>query len=227
MTDQELDELLEAIWTIEEEEKEVSPTNLKKTVHHLKDLNALILNAEREGLIEKEGSVIALTKKGRKRAENIIRRHRLAERLLADAFALPNKTVESTACEFEHILTPEVTDSICTFLGHPRTCPHGKPIPPGRCCKRFELTVKSIVLPLSELDPGGEGKVLFIGTKVPARLERLSVLGLVPGSLIRLRQKKPSVVVEIGETTIALDEGIAREIYVKRVKEEESEEKQT
>ena len=43
-------------------------------------------------------------------------------------------SIEKNACTFEHILSPEVTDRICTFLGHPRTCPHGSPIPPGDCC---------------------------------------------------------------------------------------------
>ena len=44
-------------------------------------------------------------------------------------------SIEKNACTFEHILSPEVTDRICTFLGHPRTCPHGSPIPEGDCCR--------------------------------------------------------------------------------------------
>jgi Mn-dependent DtxR family transcriptional regulator len=44
--------------------------------------------------------------------------------------------IEQQACKFEHILSPEATDKICAFLGHPRTCPHGAPIPPGPCCGR-------------------------------------------------------------------------------------------
>jgi Mn-dependent DtxR family transcriptional regulator len=44
--------------------------------------------------------------------------------------------IEQQACKFEHILSPEATDKICTFLNHPLTCPHGAPIPPGSCCGR-------------------------------------------------------------------------------------------
>jgi Mn-dependent DtxR family transcriptional regulator len=44
--------------------------------------------------------------------------------------------IEEQACKFEHILSPGATDKICSFLGHPRTCPHGAPIPPGACCGR-------------------------------------------------------------------------------------------
>ena len=63
------------------------------------------------------------------------RAHRLAERLFTDVLSLRDEeAVESNACQFEHILSPELTDRICTFLGHPETCPHGSPIPRGKCC---------------------------------------------------------------------------------------------
>ena len=80
-------------------------------------------------------SVVELTPRGRQRAADIIRRHRLAERLFTDSLGMDNETeIEEQACKFEHILSPEATDKICAFLGHPRTCPHGAPIPPGACC---------------------------------------------------------------------------------------------
>jgi ABC-type glutathione transport system ATPase component len=89
-----------------------------------------------------EGSMIVeLTDRGRKKAADIIRRHRLAERLFTDSLALDSETeIEQQACKFEHILSPEATDKICTFLGHPRTCPHGAPIPLGACCEKAGKT---------------------------------------------------------------------------------------
>ena len=85
-----------------------------------------------------DGSVVVeLTPRGRQRAADIIRRHRLAERLFTDSLALESESeIEQQACKFEHILSPEATEKICTFLGHPRTCPHGAPIPAGQCCGR-------------------------------------------------------------------------------------------
>ncbi|HEX6806020.1 MAG TPA: ATP-binding cassette domain-containing protein [Terriglobales bacterium] len=85
-----------------------------------------------------DGSMIVeLTPRGRQRAADIIRRHRLAERLFTDSLSLDSESeIEQQACKFEHILSPEATDKICTFLGHPKTCPHGAPIPPGNCCGR-------------------------------------------------------------------------------------------
>src|SRR5213595_3065191 len=95
-----------------------------------------------------DGSMIVeLTPRGRQRAADIIRRHRLTERLFTDSLALDSETeIEQQACKFEHVLSPEATDKICTFLGHPRTCPHGAPIPPGACCgKQTEFTNQRIL----------------------------------------------------------------------------------
>jgi putative ABC transport system ATP-binding protein len=105
-----------------------------------------------------DGSLIVqLTGRGRQRAADIIRRHRLAERLFTDSLALDSETeIEQQACKFEHILSPEATDKICTFLGHPKTCPHGAPIPPGQCCaSRSTVTVSADLHPLPGIPVAG------------------------------------------------------------------------
>ena len=91
-----------------------------------------------DGMSLGDGSlIVTLTTRGRSRAGSIIRRHRLAERLFTDSLAMDSESeIEQQACKFEHILSPEATDKICTFLGHPQTCPHGAPIPSGPCCRR-------------------------------------------------------------------------------------------
>ncbi len=181
-------------------------------------------NAERmleelsaQGFVVLEKETVALSPKGLPVAEQLIRRHRLAERLMHDVFQVDEAEMEKLACEFEHILSPEVTDSVCTFLGHPPTCPHGKPIPRGPCCRTFQREVRPLVTPLSELELGKEGKIVYITTQHHTRLDRLTSLGVVPGNRVRLHQKRPSVIIQIDETHIALDTDIAREIYVKRV----------
>jgi putative ABC transport system ATP-binding protein len=99
-----------------------------------------------DGVSSGDGSMIVeLTARGRQRAADIIRRHRLAERLFTDSLALDSETeIEQQACKFEHILSPEATDKICSFLGHPRTCPHGAPIPPGVCCGKSAVVERSV-----------------------------------------------------------------------------------
>jgi len=104
--------------------------------HHKPFVNPCHDALKPAGVSVGDGSMIVeLTARGRQRAADIIRRHRLAERLFTDSLALDSESeIEQQACKFEHILSPEATDKICTFLGHPRTCPHGAPIPPGPCC---------------------------------------------------------------------------------------------
>jgi Fe2+ transport system protein FeoA len=71
------------------------------------------------------------------------------------------------------------------------------------------------VLPLNELRPGEEGRVAYIGTDDGRRLEHLSSLGIVPDAVLRLLQKRPAAVVQVGETEVAIDFSIARQIYVR------------
>ncbi len=169
------------------------------------------------GLVRFDGARVSLTAEGENVARSVVRRHRLAERLFKDLLALDEGVMNSQACEFEHILSPAATDSVCTLLGHPPTCPHGKAIPPGACCGTFQKTVRPLVTGLEAFELGAAGRIVFIAPKFHDRMDRLAALGVIPGSEIRLRQRAPSYVVEVGETTIALDPEIAREIFVKRV----------
>jgi putative ABC transport system ATP-binding protein len=84
--------------------------------------------------------IVDFTAAGRQRAADVIRRHRLAERLFTQTLQVQNEEeIEEQACKFEHILSPEVTEKICSFLGHPATCPHGSPIPAGECCEKAAI----------------------------------------------------------------------------------------
>jgi DtxR family Mn-dependent transcriptional regulator len=169
------------------------------------------------GLVRLEGERVLLTDEGERRARDVVRRHRLTERLFRDLLALSEGAMESQACELEHILSPEATESVCTLLGHPPTCPHGKPIPQGPCCGAFQKTVRPLVTGLATFDLGATGRIAFIAPKFHDRMDRLAALGVIPGSTLRLHQRSPSYVIEVGETTIALDPEIAGEIYVKPV----------
>ena len=79
------------------------------------------------------GAALALTDAGRARAEAFARRRRLAERLVQQALQEVGETPQR-ACGTDLLLAQDAVDATCTFLGHPRTCPHGRAIPPGPCC---------------------------------------------------------------------------------------------
>lgn len=211
----EMDEFLERIWTQKEKGKEDLGELLALTP--VKDGDKWIKHLCKDGLALVRNETVKLTKSGEKEAGQIIRRHRLTERLFADVFRTSEEVWEKEACALEHeaILVTEAVNSICAFLGHPPTCPHGRPIPRGSCCAEFRLEVKSFVIPLIEARLAETYRVVFVTPKNSGELDRLSVLGVVPGSEIRIRQKRPACVIRVGETDIALDEEVVRGIYVK------------
>jgi DtxR family Mn-dependent transcriptional regulator len=215
ITDRErIDEALELLWVINEDnhhEMDYFRINSDDA-----DINALVDTLLHEGLASISGSEIRLSEKGLKSARGLVRRQRLAERLFTDVFEMPDDAVLSDACKMEHILSEELTESVCTFLGHPPTCPHGKPIPRGECCKKFKIEVTPLVMRLSELAVGAQGRITFIVASDPSRINKLNSLGIAAGSIVRLVQKTPSFVLSVDETTVAIDPEIAREIYVRK-----------
>ncbi|MCX7918789.1 MAG: metal-dependent transcriptional regulator [bacterium] len=171
---------------------------------------------EHDGLIKKSGTNIQLTPMGIQQAISIIRRQRLAERLLVDILERPKTEVDSDACEFEHIISLEVEQSICTLLGHPQECPHGSQIPMGDCCRRAEVQITSIIVPLSRLSTGESGRVAYVLTQNHPEIHRLLTVGIVPGSKVRLHQTYPAYVIQVGEMQLAMEQEIAEHIYVRR-----------
>lgn len=210
-----IEELLEVLWILKEEGKE----SLEDINDNLGEAGkgASLDELESLNLIRISGERIEFTEEGTNTALGIIRRHRLAEQLLSEIFDIDEESAETHACEFEHVLSPQVTDSVCTFLGHPPRCPHGKTIPRGDCCRIFKKDVEPLVTPLKDFQVGMEGRIVFISPKEHETIDKLSGFGLIPGSIIKLHQKKPTIVIMIGETDLALDPDIARHIYVKRV----------
>ncbi len=209
------DEILEHLWSMREKDSK----SYLKLVKDIGDINApeVIRKMEKSGLITVSDDTIELKEKGERRAKDLTRRHRLAERLFYDVLEVGMEESENTACEIEHFLSPSVTDSVCSFLGHPPTCPHGKPIPRGECCSKYKSEFKPLVMQLKELEVGTQGRIIFIIPSEKSRLERLATLGIIPGSVIKLKQKKPSFVLKIDETTLAIDAAIVESIYVKQI----------
>ena len=127
------DDVLQQLW--ERVESGASP-NVCADGPSMLENRSLLLSMQTQALVQPDREGFLLTEKGRDRARDIIRRHRLAECLFRDTFEIrSNEQIESNACVLEHVLSAEVTESICKFLKHPTQCPHGRPIPRGPCCE--------------------------------------------------------------------------------------------
>ncbi len=170
------------------------------------------------GLVEMGQGQLTLTEAGRAAAASVVRRERLAERLLADVLYVTGPLATETACQFEHLLRRGLDDAICTLLGHPRVCPHGSPIPPGPCCQEHTAATGKVISALADLAPGEGGVIAYLQSQRREIMQRLLTLGAVPGARILLRQRFPSLVFELGGTEVAVDEETARDIYVRVVR---------
>ena len=208
---QEIDEYLEKLWYMKEDNTEEFDA-LRESIGE--DFSQQIVDQLTDRVLvkfSKDKNKISLTEKGEKDARQIIRAHRLAERLIHDALG---GDFESGACEFEHIVAPELVDSICTLLGHPRECPHGMPIPKGECCRRFARSAQSSVIPVTELEVGQEARVAYVNCDDDSRLHKIDGLHIRPGAILKLHQTYPTFVIECEGANIALDREIAEDICV-------------
>ena len=206
------EEILESLW-IGQVEKMKASSNLNDLTNIEIETSALD-NLSKIGYILIEDNKIKLLDKGKEYAQNIVRRHRLAERLLVDVLQLKKESVHSPSCQFEHILNEEVEENICILLGHPKICPHGKPIPQGKCCIQSKWLVESSIKPLSALKQNQRGKVVYLHTLDDKKLQKMMVMGVLPGRQITLLHRFPSYVFQIGFTQVAVDSEIADSIYV-------------
>jgi DtxR family Mn-dependent transcriptional regulator len=212
MEKRDLDEYMEALWYLAEQ-GDLSLNSLQNYVQEIFN-DEVVTELANVGIISLEGKKITLTPKGYEESKQIVRCHRLAERLLVDVLGMLPKETEKGACEFEHILAPEIVESICTLLGHPGECPHGLKIPGGNCCRDAKETVGSAIVSLDKVKIGEQVKVSYINTQSDSRMHKLTHFGIIPGSHIKVHQRYPSFVIKCDNTQIALEENIAKEIFV-------------
>jgi DtxR family Mn-dependent transcriptional regulator len=207
------DEVLERLWYATEEARTLAFADFRIDVSEA-ELRTALDTLVASGCVD-DGAGYTLSTSGAARARGIVRRHRLAEVLFVQALGTSLYDAEISACEMEHMLSEAVVDRVCAFLGHPPACPHGKPVPAGECCRVYSTRVEPLIRRVTELPVGATASIAYIAPKTLARIDRLAAFGIVPGSEIRLIARNPSCVVACGASSIAIDDEIGREIYVR------------
>ncbi len=203
------EEILETLWVhVEEEKQESLDLGIARGEPAVDEL-------WKSGHIKLIKDKIILTDKGKTEGQKIVRRHRLAERLFADILDVKKKLVHPISCQFEHLLHEGIEENICVLLGHPTTCPHGKPIPKGECCHKSKESISKVISSLADLRVSQKAKVAYIHTKDHKKLQKLMAMGVLPGMPIALIQEFPSYVFQIGQSQFAVDKALAECIFVR------------
>jgi DtxR family Mn-dependent transcriptional regulator len=157
---------------------------------------------------------VKLTEKGQKIALSVLRRHRLAERLLTDILHLDWNDAHPIACKLEHAIVPGMIKPLEKTLGHPTTCPHGNPIP-TKCGGILEEPSE----PLVNLQQKDRGTIVKITEETAEVLTRLASLGLTPGVDVAVENNSSFhglITIRVDEATHTLDYAVASVINVKR-----------
>ncbi len=206
MINPEVEELLESLYEYEIEDNRYPPEEIVKKGAD----GAITLK-----LAELCEGKYKLTEAGTEAGKSVVRRHRLAERLLQDVLAVDPSHIEEDACRFEHVLQDEVDEKVCILLGHPTHCPHGKPIPQGQCCQKAQADLIKEVRPLCDAKPESEGTVAYLATKDNRKVQKLVAMGILPGTNIKVIRQFPSYVFQVGYSQFAVDRPLAEVIYVR------------
>ena len=157
----------------------------------------MLKRLEAEGLIERGARKEALmTERGRERAERVVRKHRLIERLLTDFMGYTGAEAHERADQLGDTFTDEMIDRIDERLGHPERCPHGWPVDPD-----VEQAENPELAPLAALAPGARATIVRLAEHDGELLHWFYDQGLVPGSEIEVRERQPAA----GQVTVKLD----------------------
>ncbi len=211
-----IEEYLEVIYRLQEKSGVARTSDLVKMLNVAPGtITNTVERLEKESLIVHEPyKGVQLTEKGCGIALRIVRKHRLSERLLTDILSVEWDKAHDAACQLEHGISDEVAKKIEKTLGHPKTCPHGNPIP-TECGGIIEESFQ----PLTKFDIQEKGIIVKITDESPELLQYFSTLGLKPETSIEVVEKAPfdgPITVRIDGKDHALSRKIAALIKIRK-----------
>lgn len=187
---------LRTIYELEEEN--IVPLRARiseRLAHSGPTVSQTVGRMERDGLVVVEDDRhLRLTALGREKAVTVMRRHRLAERLLSDVIGLDWALVHEEACRWEHVMSEKVERRLLELMNHPTHSPYGNPIPglddlgEKSPASKFTDGVINLVSLVQGADGAATGVIRRMGEPVqyePELLEQLQAAGLVPGASAR------------------------------------------
>lgn len=207
------EEYCECIFELREDNVEVIQARVAERLGVSRpSVSTMIRRMESEGLLRIDDARIVLTERGQALAEQVVRRHRIAERFLTDVLGLSWAAAHHEAGKWEHVISPEVEAAIDRLLGNPTTCPHGNPIPGS------DYTPDAM-RPLTEVGVGDTFTVRRIPEELefaPGMLDFLEESRLIPGvsGSVDARNDDGGLFVRVDDRVIALDPFASARILV-------------
>jgi DtxR family transcriptional regulator, iron-dependent repressor len=210
-----LEEYLETVHSLTEEGTPVIQARIAERLgRSAPSVSEMLDRLEDEGYVRRAGRLVELTDSGSALAEKVIRKHRLAERLLVDVIGLEWYKVHKEAGRWEHVISDDVERRLVILLGDPGTCPHGNPIPgsasPVSHAEQY---------PLSAAAAGARVRLERISEEVELDMASLAYLdehGFIPGASARVASQGPdgTIILELGDSTVAFGPSLAGRLYV-------------
>ena len=183
-----------------------------------------VARMERDGLVLVAGDRhLELTDKGRNLATSVMRKHRLAERLLVDVIGMPWEDVHAEACRWEHVMSENVERRLLEVLDHPTTSPYGNPIPGLELLGYSPNNAPTAMTRISEL-PQGEPVAVIVrrlsehAQADPELISALQEAGVVPSARVNVTVLPDSIVISTpGHSGLELSEEMAHSVQVEKV----------
>jgi DtxR family transcriptional regulator, iron-dependent repressor len=180
-------------------------------------VSEMLERLQADGYVERDGRKLELTGKGRSLAERVVRKHRLAERLLVDIIGLEWHKAHLEAGRWEHVISDEVEERLVVLLGNPSTCPHGNPIPGAA----NEVPSRSQVA-LSGADAGDVVRLERITEEVELDTDTLAYLyenRFIPGQTATVLGREPdeSLRLETDGPAFLIGPGLSAQLFVSAV----------
>jgi DtxR family Mn-dependent transcriptional regulator len=208
-----LEEYLEAIHALSEEGGRVIQARLVERLgHSAQSISEMVHRLEAEGYLARSGRGVALTEKGRSRAESVVRKHRLAERFLVDIVGLPWDRAHIEAGRWEHVISDEVEARFVALLGNPSTCPHGNPIPGAGPAALSQV-------PLADAATGVDVRIERITERIEVDDDAITYLSanhLIPGEVARVLTRAPdgTLTLALRGGTVAVGPAMCQQLFI-------------
>jgi DtxR family transcriptional regulator, Mn-dependent transcriptional regulator len=212
-----VEEYLEMMLSLSEEGVPVIQARIAERLGRSAPSVSEMLDRLREdGYVTRDGRRLSLTESGQALAEKVVRKHRLAERLLVDVIGLEWHKVHREAGRWEHVISDDVETRLVELLGDPATCPHGNPIPGSR-----SPAPSAPVRPLAEVHAGERVRLCRVSEEVELNLGSLTLLdegGFIPGVVAEVGERDAEgnveVTVEGGGEGIRVSRDLSDRLYV-------------